>query len=386
MNMKSIVKPEKIIATDKTIHEIVRQEIKKYGFKADLNHIDVSQVTDMSNLFRFSKFKGDISQWDVSNVTDMSHMFYMSYFNGDVSKWDTSNVINMNCTFNNEYFKGDISHWNIDNLRNLISIFNSTYNQNIFIKDFKYNDEKYNNEKIEISFDFDIKYFNHFNSLIDFLNRTKNKAELYNLFTIYPDYQLIQNRKSFLIFANTIQENKIDLKYIHYLSSSYPLFLCQIGDCEYLKSFKELSLKERMMFLKESNIKSTNYNTNLDSLFLILNAKKYQIKNLAKIFSNNFQIALEKFEELMKVLNKNIDDLPLAKVLFNDLYQIEIKLLKSKNEYYHNYLKQNNQSFSDFYPYYSAIQKKKLLKIISKKNVPTKKIEDLLLVNKNINY
>ena len=35
---------------------------------------------------------GDISNWDVSNVVDMSRMFRDSEFNGDISNWDVSNV------------------------------------------------------------------------------------------------------------------------------------------------------------------------------------------------------------------------------------------------------------------------------------------------------
>jgi len=54
---------KKIIATDKTIKEIVNNEIKRLGLTADLNHIDTSQVTDMSYLFYDTNFDGDISQW-----------------------------------------------------------------------------------------------------------------------------------------------------------------------------------------------------------------------------------------------------------------------------------------------------------------------------------
>ena len=105
---------KRIIATNKTIRQIVKQEIEKYGNNADLNHIDVSNVTDMHNMFLYSEFNGDISKWDVSNVTAMYYMFFKSKFNGDISNWDVSNVTNMSYMFSHSKFNGDISNWKIN--------------------------------------------------------------------------------------------------------------------------------------------------------------------------------------------------------------------------------------------------------------------------------
>ena len=86
---------ETIIATNKTLKDIVEQEIEKYGNECDLNHIDVSNVTLMWGTFFGSRFNGDISKWDVSNVTNMIWMFSYSAFNGDISNWDVSRVTDM---------------------------------------------------------------------------------------------------------------------------------------------------------------------------------------------------------------------------------------------------------------------------------------------------
>ena len=56
------------------LKKIIEQEIEKQGWNADLNHIDVSQIDDMSFLFANSNFNGDISEWDVSNVENMKEM------------------------------------------------------------------------------------------------------------------------------------------------------------------------------------------------------------------------------------------------------------------------------------------------------------------------
>ena len=81
------------------LKELVDQLIKERGNDADLNDIDTSEITDMSELFYDSNFNGDISNWNVSNVEYMIDMFEESKFNGDISNWNVSNVENMSYMF-----------------------------------------------------------------------------------------------------------------------------------------------------------------------------------------------------------------------------------------------------------------------------------------------
>jgi|SRR5690554_152828 len=123
---------KKIVVNDKNVKDVVRDEIKRLGNKADLNYIDVSQVTDMNDLFRWSNFNGDISKWDVSNVEDMGYMFYESRFNQDISNWDVSNVKDMCNMFRGSKFNQDISKWDVGNVKEMFGMFyNSQFNQDI---------------------------------------------------------------------------------------------------------------------------------------------------------------------------------------------------------------------------------------------------------------
>lgn len=58
---------KKVVCTKNELLQIIRESQDD----ADLNHLDVSRIYDMSELFLALSFNGDISQWDVANVEDM---------------------------------------------------------------------------------------------------------------------------------------------------------------------------------------------------------------------------------------------------------------------------------------------------------------------------
>lgn len=146
--------PARIVATDLPhLKQCVEWAIASHGPKVDLNHIDVSRITDMTQLFSNSPFDGDISQWDVSNVRRTNGMFFSCPFNGDISSWntgkleiaigmftlsqfnrdlsywDTSSLYNARHMFSTCAFEGDISKWNVSKLENVERMFLGSKNK-----------------------------------------------------------------------------------------------------------------------------------------------------------------------------------------------------------------------------------------------------------------
>jgi surface protein len=134
------VKQSIIHADDKTIRDMVKSEIDRLGNDADLNHIDVSAVTNFAGLFavrediagepkrlgkKYKTINPDISRWNTENATNFDSLFLgCEKFNCDLSEWKTGNVENMSYTFCCCYdFSSDLSDWDVSSCLRMNGMF-----------------------------------------------------------------------------------------------------------------------------------------------------------------------------------------------------------------------------------------------------------------------
>lgn len=70
------------------LRRLVLEEIAANGPECDLNHLDISEMVDISNTFEGTNFNGDVSRWNPDSAMDMRSLFTNCPFSGDLSLWD----------------------------------------------------------------------------------------------------------------------------------------------------------------------------------------------------------------------------------------------------------------------------------------------------------
>ena len=237
-------------------------EVKNYKFKNGGDLEEAVNLWTANESEAISKY-GDIKHWDVSDVKDMSGLFKNNTtFNADISRWDVSSATNMASMFEGATsFNADISGWDVRNLQNMEKIFfNATnFNQNIGLWPVPHNAEGYTSTEI------------------------LEGTELYkNLEENPKDNLLRKNKKNghFLMSVGQMTDG-IAYDFINYWTllaiKDGLMDIDHLGCCDREKDYEELLLGK-----KNKIYKNKDYVVNLPKINIEENEKLKKIANLSK--------------------------------------------------------------------------------------------------------
>ena len=108
------------------------KEIDNVGSINNIENWDVSNVTNMSEMFWGTNFNDDISAWNVGSVTNMRQMFFATNtFNQSIGTWDVSSVTDMNGMFYSaSAFNQNLDLWDVSNVTDMGTMFRFAINFN----------------------------------------------------------------------------------------------------------------------------------------------------------------------------------------------------------------------------------------------------------------
>jgi surface protein len=115
----------------------------------EINTWDVSQITNMSNLFIDNTgFNDNISNWNVSNVDNMRYMFSNAQaFNQDIGNWDVSSVTTMRYMFSNaQAFNQSLDNWNTSSVTDMGGMFSGAIAFNQLVYSWEWNVDSVSND------------------------------------------------------------------------------------------------------------------------------------------------------------------------------------------------------------------------------------------------
>ena len=113
----------------------ISYDLPKSNFNQPIGNWDTSNVTDISDMFKYTTFNQNISSWNVSSVADMGSMFEENdLFNQPIGNWDVSSVTDMGETFEQATsFNQPIGNWDVSNVIQMGSMIEqaTSYNQDL---------------------------------------------------------------------------------------------------------------------------------------------------------------------------------------------------------------------------------------------------------------
>ena len=309
----------------------------------NLNDIDTSLITNMTDLFKNSNRKNydGIENWDTSNVEYMHGMFsYNAFFNNDISKWNVSKVKIMSEMFHLAFiFNQPLNDWNVCNVENMNMMFTGTREFNQPLNNWNVSKVKKMNGMFENAYKFN-QNINDWNvSNVEEMNNMFNGANEFNQSLINWNVSKVESMNK--MFANTSKFNQdLDSWNIKKLYSMNLMF-----ENSFMEKNNKISLKFKIYSYCLNNneqIELLEYikNTNIDAIYNSVHTSSNKkvilfYRELENNYADKLKNTVNKFnniEEAEIYIENNYSKKDDKKVKFIDDLNIENVYTKDKTK------------------------------------------------------